>query len=294
MQTSNVVILLLLFVCLVLADDKVKQNGMSYVTSSNGMFSLPTSILDQKSIYQSNANSIAIVFSWYQQLLNSTSIAASDTYSPAQHDLDTAMNVHLQQATSKFLLLKPHVDVFSGDWRGFIGQQFTTELQWQQWFASYTTYMTHYLEYMIPFANKYSAVQFVYCVGTELKSTSNRTSDWLRVIQQLKARTIPPNVKFVYASNWDEYDHVAWWNELDYIGVDGYFPLPAKNISVAAISQEWYTIFVLNYVYRTPWYNSLQAIHTKFNKNILFTEIGYCSAEGARNQPWLRYVLLVI
>jgi homoserine trans-succinylase len=31
--------------------------------------------------------------------------------------------------------------------------------------------------------------------------------------------------KLTYAANWDDFDKVPFWNELDYIGIDAYFPL---------------------------------------------------------------------
>jgi hypothetical protein len=31
--------------------------------------------------------------------------------------------------------------------------------------------------------------------------------------------------KLTYAANWDDFDKVPFWKELDYIGIDAYFPL---------------------------------------------------------------------
>jgi hypothetical protein len=46
--------------------------------------------------------------------------------------------------------------------------------------------------------------------------------------------------KLTYAANWDDFDKVPFWNELDYIGIDAYFPLSnATTPSVLELNDAW-------------------------------------------------------
>lgn len=35
-------------------------------------------------------------------------------------------------------ILKPHVDMYDGNWRGFIGNAYSQDTQWKEWFDSYS------------------------------------------------------------------------------------------------------------------------------------------------------------
>ena len=60
----------------------------------------------------------------------------------------------------------------------------------------------------------------LFCIGTEWeKFVVERPIYWKVLIE--KVRTIYSG-KLTYAANWDEYDKVSFWDELDYVGIDGY------------------------------------------------------------------------
>jgi hypothetical protein len=43
-----------------------------------------------------------------------------------------------------------------------------------------------------------------------------------------------------YAANWDKYDQVSFWDELDFIGIQAYFPLTDQtNPSAEEIKKGW-------------------------------------------------------
>jgi hypothetical protein len=50
--------------------------------------------------------------------------------------------------------------------------------------------------------------------------SSQRPEYWSQLIKKIK-KIYSGN----YAANWDDFDKVPFWNELDYIGIDAYFPL---------------------------------------------------------------------
>ncbi len=46
--------------------------------------------------------------------------------------------------------------------------------------------------------------------------------------------------KLTYAANWDDYKKFPFWEKLNYIGVDAYFPLSSDKIpSVNSLQKSW-------------------------------------------------------
>ena len=111
------------------------------------------------------------------------------------------------------VVLKPMVDVADGSWRGTIAPT-----NWTLWFQNYREFINYY-------ANMSQTNNLeMFTVGTELRSSQSRTSDWRKVITDARARFFG---NITYAANWDSYGtgSIGFWDALDYVGVDAYFPL---------------------------------------------------------------------
>ena len=88
-----------------------------------------------------------------------------------------------------------------------------------------------------------------------------------------------------YAANFDNYENVGFWSQLDIIGINGYFSLRA-NLEVAADRAEQRRHFVQR------WDGILGEIH-RFKTTLglaempfLFTEIGYTFRRHSTVEPW--------
>ncbi|MBL7825336.1 MAG: hypothetical protein JNJ57_01815, partial [Saprospiraceae bacterium] len=82
--------------------------------------------------------------------------------------------------------------------------------------------------------------------------------------------------KLTYSANWDDWDKVPFWNELDYIGLGGYFPLvDAALPDIALLQTAW-----------LPIKERLKTFSEKQGKQILFTEWGYLSVDGCGWRNW--------
>ena len=82
--------------------------------------------------------------------------------------------------------------------------------------------------------------------------------------------------KLTYSANWDDWDKVPFWKELDYIGLGGYFPLVAETTpKVEALMTAW-----------QPIKNRLRAYSEKQGKPVLFTEFGYLSVDSCGWRNW--------
>jgi hypothetical protein len=163
------------------------------------------------------------------------------------------------------VMLKPQVYI-PGGWTGAL--DFGTDQEWEQWEAGYTQYIMH----MALIADTTHADLF--CIGTEFNNAINkRTNYWRKLIVQIKTRY---HGKLVYSSNWDDWESVPFWNDLDYIGLGGYFPLiEAETPTVEALCEAW-----------RPIRDRLKKFSQQQNRPVLFTEFGYLSVSNCGWRNW--------
>jgi Glycoside Hydrolase Family 113 len=168
------------------------------------------------------------------------------------------------------IMLKPHIwlsNTSNGIWRSDIKMK--TQEEWNTWFTDYSAYILNYA------ALAEDINIDVLCIGTELHtSIIEQPKQWQTLIK--KVRDVYSG-KLTYAANWNsEVTDVLFWDDLDFIGIQAYFPI-AKNNNPTLSELE------------TGWTNHLEfleALNKKYNKPILFTELGYKSTPDAGKTPW--------
>lgn len=165
-------------------------------------------------------------------------------------------------ALGMHVLLKPHVWI-----RDERAMERWNDDEWRQWFADYATFITHYAT----LARDMRADAL--SIGNELKLATKHEGEWREVIRAVRAIYKGP---LTYGANFDEVFDVRFWDVLDWIGVSAYFPL-AENASPdrATLVAAW-----------QPVASRLEALSLRFGKSVLFTEIGYRSANGAAWRQW--------
>ena len=162
--------------------------------------------------------------------------------------------------------LKPHLWMRDG-WRSEI--EMPDQNTWESWFDSYENYVLHYAR----LAQETNTELF--CIGTELHTAVvNRPERWRSLITKVRQIYDGP---LTYAANWyEEYEDVKFWDQLDFIGVQAYFPLSDKpNPDLNTIKQGW-----------IPHLEKLEQISQQYAKPILFTEVGYKSEASSTVKPW--------
>ena len=231
-----------------------------------------------------NVNWVTFTVFWFMN-------TSSDTIMGPRPDLYTASDSSLEHAIQKAhglnmqVALKPMVDVLDGAWRGSISPS-----NWTLWFANYASFIDYYAN-----LSRANGVE-LFVVGCELRSSQSYVSNWRQVISGVRALF---SGNLTYAANWDSYsvyskvpsygwEPVTFWDALDYVGVDAYFPLTNSynptveqlvgNWSQSGASGWWGTGF--------NWTNELYATYANTGKKIIFTEIGYTSQNGTNTQPW--------
>lgn len=162
-------------------------------------------------------------------------------------------------------MLKPQLwsrDAWIGD------MDYTTEVEWDTFHAHYTNFICYWA------AVADSLQVDLFCIGTELKQSATKYPNyWRDLIDTVRQIYSGP---ITYAPNWDEYDQIMFWDELDYIGVDAYFSLiPDASPEVCDLKEAWMSIF-----------DKLRNYSERWNKPILFTEWGYLSLDGCAYETW--------
>tara|TARA_R110000787_G_scaffold276239_2_gene385100 strand:- start:1476 stop:2480 length:1005 start_codon:yes stop_codon:yes gene_type:complete len=164
------------------------------------------------------------------------------------------------------IMIKPQIWVSKGQYTGFITMD--SEVKWKKLEDTYEAFILTYAK----IAQDIKADAF--CIGTELeKFVANRPDYWEFLIQKIKKVY---KGKLTYASNWDEFKRVTFWNQLDYIGIDAYFPLTdKKSPTVQEFEDGW-----------KPHKAEIKKIQSQFKKPVLFTEYGYRSVDFTGKEPW--------
>lgn len=195
-----------------------------------------------------------------------------DTSGGWYSETDAGIRALAQQAEALGMgtILKPHIWVGGYDGkqdRGQIG--FDAEEQWRKWEAQYRRFLLHYAR----LATEIEAGVLV--LGTELRrSSTTRPAFWRQLAADV--RTFYDG-KLTYAANWhDEYERIGFWDELDYVGVQAYFPLAeSKSPPMDSLRAGW-----------RHHQASLARLHARTDRPVLFTEIGYRSASSTASAPW--------
>ena len=155
---------------------------------------------------------------------------------------------------------------YAAEWRGDFAA--VSEVDWQIFEASYTQYILSYAELASTMAVD------LFCIGTELRESALRRPEyWKSLIR--KVRTIYDG-PIIYSANWDEYEKITFWKELDFIGTNAYYPISSSATpSVEEAFENWRKIR-----------KNLYAASKKNNRKIIITEYGYRSASYTGLTPW--------
>jgi hypothetical protein len=241
------------------------QKGIAHTDSWDIKYSHPDADLSLASLASTGADWISVHPVGYQNYITSTTIF---TTTQTATDADLLHVITVAHDMGLKVMLKPQLGVLldPSEGAGSIGEQFTTEIEWNAWFASYQDFIFHYADVAEP----YGADQF--CVGTELAATTHRADDWREVIAGVRLRFDGP---ITYASFGGKEVDISWWDAVDYIGVDAYYPLTDKlDPTLEELRAAW-----------IPHIATLTDLAVTWGKPIIFTEIGYRSMDGANIFP---------
>ena len=239
-----------------------KINGVSFVASYGA--------IDAKHVQpvlKVNANYVALMpFAFMKDLANPSLVFNTDRQWFGETEKGLVQYANEFEKVSVKVMVKPQIWVSKGQFTGLI--KMMSEENWTLFEANYEKYI---LSYAV-IAQKIQAEML--CIGTELGSfVTQRPKFWNELIAKIKRVY---KGKLTYAANWDAYKRVSFWGQLDYIGVDAYFPLSIeKTPTVADFEEGW-----------QPHKKEIKIIQRRYDKPILFTEYGYRSVDFNGLRPW--------
>lgn len=165
-----------------------------------------------------------------------------------------------------YVMMKPQIWVWRGEFTGKI--KMSTKEDWKFLEDSYTNFILDYAHVA------QEANVDIFCIGTELESFIDERPDyWNKLIIDIKQIY---KGKLTYAANWNEYNRTPFWSDLDYIGIDGYFPVSdLKTPTVESCKSGL-----------ERWKKEMKSYFDTYKKPILFTEFGYRSVDFTGKEPW--------
>jgi hypothetical protein len=262
MKTKYLLIAVTVFTQISCNSQLKKINGLSFVASKDTLDASHT-----KPVIKVHSNFVALMPFGFMRKIESPEIIHN---SKRQWFGETEAG--LIQYAEEFkknnikVMVKPQIWVWNGTFTGFI--EMDSEENWQTLEKSYSSFILTYAKS----AQKMDAD--ILCIGTELeKFILARPNYWKQLIKEI--RKIYKG-KLTYAANWDEYKRVPFLAQLDFIGIDAYFPLSdLKSPTIADFEKGW-----------QPHKEEIKRIQKQYQKPILFTEYGYRSVDFTGKKPW--------
>jgi len=243
------------------------QKGIVYTSWMADELALPASDITLAKVKEVGYDTVAIMVPAYQDTLDSKLVFTNDkpngdtpTEKALKHAIETCHELGLR------VMIKPHVDPRTDEARINI-------MPSEAWFDSYESMIVRYAAF-----SEENKVE-MFSIGTELEATTFETwtPRWNQVIGSVKEKY---SGILTYSANWTEYQEVPFWDKMDFIGIDAYFPLTeTNNPSLEELKDAW----TREADKIEEWLKEKKLT----DKGVLFTEVGYPSADGANRQPWV-------
>lgn len=257
------VLLVCIFIgCAATSYKPFKINGVSFVASGNAVDTTHT-----KPLVNINANAAAVMpFGFIKDISHPEIIHSSKRQWFGETKAGVKQYIETLRKDQMSIMIKPQIWIWRGEFTGSL--KMNTEADWKLLEESYSSFI---LDYAV-LAEEVKAE--IFCIGTELEEfIKNRPNYWHNLIKEIK--TVYKG-KLTYAANWDEFWRTPFWSELDYIGIDAYFPVSnMQTPTVEDCIKGW-----------KKHKQDLKGFSEKLDRPILFTEYGYRSVDYTGKEPW--------
>jgi hypothetical protein len=230
------------------------QTGFAY-SRIGGSYDSSTSSLELGKMHAAGGNIVQFLIFAYVYRLNGPEIGLGEERS------DQVLRGGISRAKAAGLRVMLKLQTWGP---GFHNGKFSADIgmandaDWRAFLANYRRYVLRYARLAA------DADADILCIGTELAQVSQAavlTSDWRALAEEVRSIYHGP---LTYAAHSSEVEGVPFWDSLDYIGVDGYYPianLPAALERLERLSAHW-------------------------NRPVIFTEAGFASSPYALTEPW--------
>ncbi|MGI9013557.1 MAG: glycoside hydrolase family 113 [Phycisphaerales bacterium] len=215
-------------------------------------------------IAELGGNALVLATPMWMENVSSSEIRFLENRCPTDEQLAAILTRAKQHGMTTMLL--PVVlleEAGERDWRGTIRPD-----DWDAWWKSYDAFLDRY----IALANR--AKVDILSIGSELNTTEPQVEHWQQTIKRVRSEY---DGLLAYSANWDRYDQVTFWNDVDIMAVSSYFELardgskPDLTVLVSAWNVER---------------DRLILAARRAGKPLLLSEVGYPSLPTAAMHPW--------
>ncbi len=240
-------------------------NGITLEGSSTEL-----SFKEYKKIDSLSPNYVAVIpFAYLKSSNSSTLIQHPNWQWWGEDSIGIIKTISMAKKCGHKIMIKPQLWIqpafFTGDYKC------SSVSDWEDFEIGYLSYILENAK----IAEVYGA--HILCIGNEMKSfIKARPEFWAQLI--LKVREVYTG-KVTYAANWDNYKSIPFWSELDFIGINAYFPLlNSIEPNLNQLNKAWSEVK-----------DDIENLSFNLNKKVMFTEYGYRSIEATTTAPWESY-----
>ena len=210
------------------------------------------------------AGAVSLMPFAFQRDVNRPELFFQHRHPRGETDIGMIYATRRARARGFHVLYKPHIWVRSS-WVGEI--EMKSERDWALWWQGYRRYILHHA-----MLARWAGAD-LFCVGVELSKATGREREWRDLIAAVRLFFPGP---VTYAANWyGDLERVAFWDALDLIGVDAYFPLSsspeAKRADLAAGARAVAA--------------RLEAASRRYDRPVLLAEVGFAARRAAWAEP---------
>ncbi len=214
---------------------------------------------------QLGANAVSLMPFAYQRRPDDPQLRFLNRNPTSETDIGVLYAARRARAAGFKVLWKPHIWVSHDSWPGEIAMP--DEAAWLIWWDSYRRFVAHHA-----FLAEWSGSE-LFSIGVELGKTLGRRREWQELIDSVGWLY---SGAVTYAGNWhSDYDRAPFWDRLDFIGVDAYFPLAEGEGATPAVLAAGARGIA----------ERLRQAAEQYHKPVILTEIGYAARVGAWVEP---------
>lgn len=245
----------------------VFQNGVAFAMA-NGLdtgYHAPSAEERLEFLRGLGVDAVSVMPFAYQRDPKRPELAFLNHHPASETDVGVIHTARRARERGMTVLWKPHLWIGHHSWPGDVAM--TSEDHWQAWFRVYRRYIVHHAV----LAEHAGADWFA--VGVELGQTVHREAEWRHLIRSVRQVY---SGRVTYAGNWwGDYEKVPFWDALDAVGVDAYFPLAHDEQADLATVRAGARDAVAK----------LRAAAERWHRPVLLTEVGFAARRGAWKSP---------
>ncbi|MCK9915641.1 hypothetical protein MXD81_41435 [Microbacteriaceae bacterium K1510] len=250
--------------------------GFGFLSNYNGQFLSGAAQSAMGEIAGTHSNSIELAPRLFTQSRTSNDVLADPAKTESLDNVAAAIaNAH---ALGLSVMVKPMLSSLDGAGPGQL-----TPTDPDAFFASYTAQIVAFARV----AEQAGAESF--SIGNEMSGFTGAQyhDEWTNLIDQVRSVY---HGEITYSAATDEAHNVSFWDQVDVIGINAYPPLtseldPSVDQMIAAwnnMPKDNYWAAAMNYQSPVDFFHSLA---TQYDKQVLFTEVGYRSLDGTNISP---------